>query len=116
MRSHHRLEAWQEAMTLVKQVYSVTNTFPKDEIYGLVNQMRRSAVSVPSNIAEGAARDSNPEFVRFLTIARGSLSELETQLIIARDLAYTNDDQILTQVDRVFALIGGLINSIKKKL
>ncbi|MDD3269976.1 MAG: four helix bundle protein [Syntrophomonadaceae bacterium] len=116
MRSHHRLEAWQEAMRLVKQVYSVTNSFPKEEVYGLTNQMRRCAISIPSNIAEGAARDSNLEFVRFLTIARGSLSELETQLLIARDLGYTSDEKILTQVDRVFALIGGLIKSIKKKI
>lgn len=116
MRSHHRLEAWQEAMVLVKKVYSVTNSFPKEEIYGLTNQMRRCAVSIPSNIAEGAARDSNLEFVRFLTIARRSLSELETQLLIARDLGYSCDDQILTQVDKIFALIGGLINSIKKKV
>ncbi|MBC7076494.1 MAG: four helix bundle protein [Syntrophomonadaceae bacterium] len=116
MRSHHRLEAWQEAMELVKQIYSLTAQFPKEEMYGLASQMRRSAVSVPSNIAEGAARNSEREFLQFLSVARGSLSELETQVLIAKDLNYNVDEQLLHQINTVFARIGGLINSIKRKM
>ncbi len=85
-RPHYRLEAWKEAMALVKMVYERTRGFPREELYGLTNQIRRAAVSVPSNIAEGAARTSKKEFVQFLSVARGSLSELETQLLISVDL------------------------------
>ena len=88
MRKHHELKAWQEAMELVKEIYRLTREFPKEEIYGLVSQMRRAAVSIPSNISEGAARGGDKEFIQFLIIARGSLSELETQLLISHDLSY----------------------------
>jgi len=88
VRKHHELKAWQEAMELVKEIYRVTRDFPKEEIYGLVSQMRRAAVSIPSNISEGAARGGDREFIQFLIIARGSLSELETQLLISKDLGY----------------------------
>ena len=77
-RKHHDLNVWQESMQLVKDIYSVTATFPREEIYTLTSQMRRAAISVPSNIAEGVARTSNKELLQFLSIARGSLSELET--------------------------------------
>ncbi len=87
-RPHYNLEAWKEAMSLVKAVYQVTQAFPKDEMFGLTAQMRRAAVSVPSNLAEGAARTGRKEFAQFLSIARGSLSELETQLLIAIELGY----------------------------
>lgn len=86
MRPHHELRVWKEAMTLVTRVYVVTRMFPADERFGLTSQIRRSSVSVPSNIAEGAARGSRQEFLRFLMIARGSLSELDTQLRIAENL------------------------------
>src|SRR3990172_4088398 len=88
-RPHYNLDAWKEAMALVKSVYQLTQIFPKEEIYGLTSQIRRAAVSVPSNLADGAARTGKSEFARFLSIARGSLSELETQLLIAADLGYT---------------------------
>ena len=91
MRKHHELRAWQEAMELVKEIYRVTRDFPKEEMYGLVGQMRRAAVSIPSNISEGAARGGDREFIQFLIIARGSLSELETQLLISYDLGYLLD-------------------------
>jgi four helix bundle protein len=87
-RPHYNLEAWKEAMALVKGVYQITRTFPSDETFGLVSQMRRAAVSVPSNLAEGAARTSPKEFAQFLSVARGSLSELETQLLIAEEIEY----------------------------
>jgi len=115
-RKHHDLKAWQEAMALVKGVYAITATFPREEIYGLTGQIRRAAVSVPSNIAEGAARTGTKEFLKFLSIARGSLSELETQLIISKELEYLNsEEKIFEKVDKVFGLIGGLMKSLNKE-
>ena len=115
-RKHHDLKVWQEAMELVTDIYRVTGEFPREEIYSLTSQMRRAAVSVPSNIAEGAARISNKEFLQFLAIARGSLSELETQIIISQNLDYVQDvDQILKRVSTVFALLGGLMKSIRAR-
>ena len=111
MRPHHRLHVWQEAMALVRRVYEVSASFPADEKFGLITQIRRSAVSVPSNIAEGAARGSRREFSQFLVIARGSLSELETQLRIARDLGYTDTSDMLDEVEKIFALLAGLMRS-----
>lgn len=115
MRNHHKLEAWQESIILVKLVYEVSSHYPKEELYGITQQMRRAAISVPSNIAEGAARDSSIEFARFLIIARASLSELETQVLIAKELGYYHDNRILEQIDKVFALIGGLIKKVRSK-
>ena len=114
-RKHQGLLVWQQAMVLVKSVYAVTTDFPKHEVFGLTSQMRRAAISVPSNIAEGAGRASKKEFLQFLPIARGSLNELDTQLLIAKDLGYLNEtDAIDALIDRVLALIGGLINSERK--
>lgn len=114
MRKHQQLRAWQEAMDLVTTIYALTACFPADEKFGLSSQMRRAAISVPSNIAEGAARGSKADFLRFLHIARGSLSELETQLQIAYRLRYIEDlSSISTQVDAVFGQLGGLIKHLK---
>ena len=116
MRKHHQLQVWQEAMVLVKMVYTATSTFPQSEIYVLTSQMRRASVSIPSNIAEGAARTGTKEFLQFLSISRGSLSELETQIFIAKDLDYIKDEgEILKQIDKLFGLIGGLMNSLRKR-
>ena len=82
-RAHERLEVWRDAMTLVEKAYGLTSDFPADERFGLTAQIRRSAVSIPTNIAEGAARRSTQEYLRFLSIARGSLSEMSTQIQIA---------------------------------
>ena len=87
-RSYRDLIAWQKAMKFVVEIYEVTQQFPKEERHGITNQLRRAAVSVPSNIAEGQARFSQKEFHHFLSQARGSLSEIETQFLIARDLRY----------------------------
>lgn len=114
MRSHKKLEVWQESILLVKLIYNMTKKFPREELYGLTSQMRRSAVSIPSNIAEGAARNSKREFLYYLIVARGSLSELETQLIISKELGYEQDNNIYDQLEKVFALLSGLINSLKK--
>ncbi|MFQ5756444.1 MAG: four helix bundle protein [Acidiferrobacterales bacterium] len=103
-------------MALVNDIYRVTAAFPREEVFGLTSQMRRAAVSIPSNIAEGAARVGDKEFIQFLSIARGSLSELETQVLIARDLAYIeNEDKLLTKVNKLFGLISGLMNAIRKR-
>jgi four helix bundle protein len=116
IRRHQDLKAWQMAMSLVKLVYRLTTTFPKEEIFGLTSQMRRAAVSVPSNIAEGAARSGTREFVQFLGMARGSLSELETQLLIAKELDYTTDSPELDAlIEELFRVMSGLIGSLKAK-
>lgn len=86
------LDAWKNGITLVKSVYKITQSFPGSELFGLSSQMRRAAVSIPSNIAEGAARHHNREFIQFLYIATGSLAELETQFIISHDLGYMDVD------------------------
>ena len=116
-RKHHDLKVWQEAMTLVNEIYAATASFPKEELYALTSQMRRAAISVPSNIAEGAARKGNREFLHFLSFARGSLSELETQVILARNLGYLeNNESLLERIEGIFALVGGLINSLQQRL
>lgn len=92
--SYKDLIVWQKALDLVEMVYQVTRAFPKEELYGLTNQLRRAAVSIPSNIAEGHARSSTQEFHRFLSIAKGSLAEVETQLLIAQRLGYLSNDQL----------------------
>ena len=88
MKTHKDLEIWQKSIDLIKDMYDMTANFPNEEMFGLTSQIRRAAISIPSNIAEGAARQSRKENIRFLYVALGSLSELETQLIIADKLNY----------------------------
>jgi len=115
-RKHHDLIVWQQGIVLVKEVYRLSNGFPESEKFGLSNQMRRAAISVPANIAEGVGRNSLKERIRFLAIARGSLTELETHAIIARELGYSADtQQLLDLIDRVFALLNGLMNAERRK-
>ncbi|CAD7713433.1 hypothetical protein LMG31886_06020 [Xanthomonas hydrangeae] len=105
-------------MAPVEMIYRFTEVFPEQERYGPTAQLRRAAVSVPSNIAEGAARRSTPDYARFLSIARGSLSELDTQVQIAVRLGYSNteDEDILgQQVDQVFAKLTALMNALRKR-
>lgn len=112
------LDVWVSSRKLVKQVYELTKAFPKEELYGLTNQMRRSAVSVPSNIAEGCGRQSSKETIQFLFIARGSLYELETQTYLSNDLEYISDEtlhQILSMIETCMKLVNGFINYYKKK-
>ena len=114
-RPHYNLEAWKKSMMLVKEVYQLTKSFPKDETFGLTSQMRRAAISIPSNIAEGAARSGKKEFSQFLNIARGSLSELETQSLIAVDIGYfKKENEIFTLLDKVSRLITGLHKRVKQ--
>src|SRR5688500_5799714 len=114
--SFRDLLVWQNAMMLVTDVYRATESFPNREIYGLTNQVRRSAVSVPSNIAEGKGRFSKKEFVQFLATARGSLCELQTQLEIARNLGYLQTDhfeQLDVQSREVGRMVNGLIKAMR---
>ena len=111
-RPHQRLDVWRDAMDLVALVYRFTAELPAEERYGLSSQMRRAAVSVPSNIAEGAARRSAPELIRFLSIARGSLAELDTQILLVERLGLAQPDTELGQLlDRTFARLNALIRS-----
>ena len=107
----HDLRVWQEAMTLTEEIYRVSMQFPKHELYGLTSQMRRAAASVPSNIAEGKGHHSDPEFVRFLFHARGSLLELETQILIARRLQYLPEEKA-RELCRHAAGIGRGLNAL----
>ena len=113
---HHNLRVWQDGMSLVKRIYALTQSFPKEEAYGLTLQLRRAAISIPLNIAEGAARSSRKEFIQYLVVARGSLSELETQVLIAKELGYFAPEDLPTDlVEQLYAGLNGLINSIREK-
>lgn len=107
------LVVWQKAIAFVTEVYRVTQTFPKEEMYGLTSQIRRAAVSVPSNIAEGQGRLTRGEFRQFLGHAKGSLAELETQLVISQNLGYVKEAQpLLDRLHEVARMLNGLLNSL----
>ena len=117
--SYRDLIAWQKAMTLVTEIYRETEGFPAREIYGLTNQVRRAAVGVPSDIAEGKGRLSKKEFVQMLSRARGSVLEVQTQIEIGRNLGYLTEEkftELLAKADEVGRLINGLIKSIRHQL
>jgi four helix bundle protein len=115
--SHRKLIVWQEAMNLVEMVYRASAKFPHEEIYGLTAQMRRSAVSVPSNLAEGAARNSTRELIQYVGVASGSLAELDTQLEIAARLGFLpKDSESIQHSSRVGQLLVALRKSLKEKL
>jgi four helix bundle protein len=114
--SYRNLIAWQKAKELALDIYRCTRRFPKDEIYGLTSQLRRAAISVPSNIAEGKGRHSRKEFAHFLYQARGSLLELETQLSIARDLEYLDAltfNNTLGKAEELGRILNGLVNRLQ---
>jgi len=115
MRPHRKLIAWQQSVELVKKIYVITKSFPETEKFGLISQLRRAAVSISCNIAEGAARDTKKEFKRFLRISSGSSSEVDTLLFISKELGFLNEGDFSnseTLNERVSALIGGLIKSM----
>ena len=116
MRPHKKLEVWIKAVEFVTKIYKITESFPDNERFGLISQIRRSAVSIPSNISEGAGRASKREFVQFLSIAQGSTSELETQMIISNNLGFLKkeDMYLLDELDEISRMIIGLIRSLKK--
>ena len=118
MASYRDLLAWQKAMELITQIYRVSQKFPSEEMYGIVSQMRRAAISIPSNIAEGQGRLTKGEFIQFLGIARGSLLELETQILVAQNLHYLNEPtlkNLLGLTSEVGRLVNGLLSAIKKR-
>ena len=117
VKSYEELIAWQKAMLLAKMVYGVQKQLPKEETYGLGDQIRRAVVSIPSNIAEGFGRESQNEFQHFLSIARGSLFEVKTQLQLAESLGYLNiDAETLLLIDEVGKLVNGLSRSLRTRL
>ena len=115
--NHKDLAIWKESIELVKEVYLLLKDFPSYEQFGICSQMRRAAVSVPSNIAEGAGRNSDKELVRFCYIAQGSLSELETQLIISVELGYIKSNNVIfKQLSTVRKILSGYITYLSNKL
>lgn len=116
---HYRqLIAWQKAMLLVRSVYELSKRFPKEEIYGLTSQVRRAAVSVPSNIAEGQGPDSTKEFLHHLSIAYGSLMEVETQILIAEDLGYLENQAVVDFLEKsaeTGRIVNGLMRSLRRR-
>ncbi len=120
MRTRHfkDLLVWQRSMGLARTIYSLSNSFPKDEVFGLRSQIRRAAVSVPSNIAEGHGRLSDPLFRTFLAQARGSLYEVQTQLMLAESFDYVQSDSasnVLGECDEVARMLNGLLKSLERK-
>ena len=115
--NHRELIAWQEAVLLVEMVYRETSAFPREELYGLAAQLRRSAVSIPSNIAEGAGRNTSKELAQYLGIANGSRSELDTQLVIAQRLKMIESSSaIFEQLELVGRLLTALRKSIQSRI
>ncbi|MBY5956664.1 four helix bundle protein [Membranicola marinus] len=117
MRNFRELDIWQKSRKLVKEIYQVTRNFPAEERYGLSSQIQRAGVSIPSNIAEGCSRKSEIEFTRFLEIAQGSAFEVETQLILANDLGYLQDDllnELIIDIHFLQRQINKLITVIRK--
>ena len=115
IKNFQDLRIWQKGIEVVKNIYIMTKKFPKEELYGLTSQMRRSAVSIPSNIAEGFRRYHNKEYRQFLYITMGSCAELETQIIIANELNYINNNNKIELIEKI-KYICRMINQLIKKL
>jgi len=118
VRSHHDLEVWKRSRAFVKTVYQLTKRFPKEEIFALTSQMRRAAISIPSNIAEGYSRHGIKDYIHFISIAYGSSAELETQILLAYDLDYLQekDMSLLKELDQVQKMLYRLRQSLQSKL
>ena len=119
MHNFRELKIWQEAIEITKQTYKTTKKFPQSEIYGLTSQMNRAAVSIPSNIAEGAGRNSNKEFTQFLNIAIGSCFELETQMILAFEFSYIQKDDLdmfIFNINKLERMINSLMSTLRKQI
>ncbi len=116
MKSHKDLDVWRAAIDMARDIYELTKAYPKEEQYGIISQMRRSAVSIASNIAEGAARQGNKEFVQFLYIALGSASELDTQIEVSRAIGLADSNALLDlqkNLESISKMLQGLIRSVK---
>lgn len=119
MKTHKDLIVWKKAIDFVTALYSKTNEYPKSEIYGITSQLRRASVSIPSNIAEGSARNHDKEFIQFLYIALSSSVEVETQLIISRNLNFISEkdfEELNSELDQIGKMLQGLIKSIKNRI
>ena len=115
MKTHKDLDIWKRGIDLVEKIYKSTANFPKEELYGLTSQIRRAAISYPSNIAEGAARFSKREFIQYLYISLGSLSEVETQIIIAKKLQYLKATNLLEDIEVLRRMTLNFIKYLKSK-
>ena len=113
--NHKDLEVWKKSFDLVVDVYNETKSFPEEEKYNITSQIRRAAVSIPSNIAEGCARSSDQEILRFIDIACGSLAELETQLLLAERFGYLNSKELIAQIMSINKMLSGLKKYLKNK-
>jgi four helix bundle protein len=119
IQNYRELEVWKLAMELAESVYQLTDTLPEHELYGLSSQMRRCAISIPSNIAEGSARSGTKELIHFIFVARGSNAELETQLIFSHRRKYISDtalNECLSLCDRINRMLARLVQSLEKKV
>ncbi len=119
MRPHKNLIVWQNSISLVKEIYTLTNKFPDSEKFGLISQLRRAAVSIPTNISEGAARNTKKEFIQFLYISSGSLSEVDILLTISADLVFISNGEfndIIEKMNKISSLLNGLIKKLKGDL
>jgi four helix bundle protein len=119
MKPHKKLNSWIKSFEFVKEIYLVTKQFPSEEKFGITSQIRRASVSVPVNIAEGAARKGTKEFIHFLYIALGSLSELDTLILLSKELDFFNEkesEQLIKKLDVIGKLIYGLIKNLENRL
>ncbi|HEY1061628.1 MAG TPA: four helix bundle protein [Daejeonella sp.] len=119
MKPHQNLEVWKKSFTLVTKLYLFTASFPPAEKYGITSQLRRAAISIPLNIAEGSARRSDKELLQFLYIALGSASELDTLLLLSKDLGFIDPlecDSVLDDLNIIFKLLLGFINAVKRRM
>lgn len=119
MQDYRSLKVWEKAHQLVLNVYKATASFPREELFGLVSQLRRAAVSIPTNIAEGSGRGSKADFSRFLQISFGSASELEYEFMLSKDLGYISENsfqEIVPLIEEVKKMLGGLLKSIKRTI
>ena len=116
MSTHKDLDIWKNGIVIVEEVYKLCKQIPDDEKFGLISQLKRASVSIPSNIAEGAARQSTKEYIQFIYIALGSLSEIETQIIIAHRLNYISDTDILVSIENERKQILNFIKYLKSKM
>lgn len=115
MKTHKNLDVWKRSIEFVTELYKLTKQFPEDERFGLISQLRRAAISVSSNIAEGAARKNPGEFIQYLYIAPGSISEIDTQLIISRNLGYPANTKITDECSTIGKMLINLIKYLKSK-
>lgn len=112
IKAHQKLDVWIKSMDLVAEIYDITARFPREELFGLTSQLRRASVSIPSNIAEGAARNSNKEYIHFLHIALGSCCEIDTQILLCKRIRYIDEektDNLILKIDEVHRILHGLI-------